>query len=123
MRGKAVQNGVGVAVLPRIATLVFCVLTVYVLVADFMPAHRELRQAEALYARQQQRYQRLVRDVAQKRDQVWMLENDPQERERLLDERGAAFRAFRDSANNGDSERDEADGAEPLGAGPAATPR
>ncbi|MCA8970885.1 MAG: hypothetical protein KDC95_13910 [Planctomycetes bacterium] len=97
--------------LPQYATVVFCAATLWVLFHDFVDAHTELRKAERLYASQLDRYQQLVDDVQIKRDECWMLENDPQARERLLDQRGYTTYSNRkrdaEASELGNADRDE----------------
>lgn len=81
-------KGTALEKLPQIATTIFCAATLWVLFHDVLPAFRETRRASELYAHQVERYQALVEDLETKREAVWSLQNDPQERERLLDERG-----------------------------------
>lgn len=77
--------------LPKIATAVFCAATVWVLFHDLLPAFRETQRAESLYEYQLSRYQALVEDLENKRDAIWSLQNDPQERERILVQRGMSL--------------------------------
>ncbi|MCB9880753.1 MAG: hypothetical protein H6832_18200 [Planctomycetes bacterium] len=105
------EPGSAIRRLPQCATVVFCAATLWVLFHDFVDAHTELRKAERLYASQLDRYQHLVDDVQRKHDEVWMLENDPQARERLLDQRGYTSYGNRkrdvQSPAPGDADRDE----------------
>ena len=93
---------------PKVATAIFCAATVWVLFNDMLPAFRETQHAEKLYDYQLERYQTLVQDLEAKREEIWSLQNDPQERERILNQRGFSLPKTDDDAGLDGSARERA---------------
>ena len=74
--------------LPVTATAVFSVLTLVVLVTQLVPAVREHRMAKRALAVQVERHSAVVAQRNAEVAKLRALLHDPQERERVLDEKG-----------------------------------